>query len=80
MLELLTCALFITVGDRAVVDLHNIWEAIDDEGPEKHRIRDFIFLNGQTHQTGQRLELGDLNKAIDVVVLEEQRLKLQKAL
>ena len=52
MLELLASSLLVTVADRAVVDLLNVGEAIDDERAEEHRVRDLVPLNGQAHETG----------------------------
>ena len=80
MLKLLPRTLLITVGNRPVVDFLDVWETVDDEGAQEHGVRDLIALDRQTHQVGQRLQLRDLDEAVDVVILEEQALELLETL
>ena len=71
MLELLTCPLFIAIRHWSVIDLINIWEPIDDESTQKHSIGYLVTFNRQTGQVCKCLKFRDLNKTVDVVVLEE---------
>lgn len=80
MLKLLSRSLLVAVCHWSVVYLNNVWEPVDDECPEKHGIRNFILLDRQRHQSCEGFELADLNEAVDVVVLEKQRLKLGEPL
>lgn len=56
VLELLPGALLVAVGDRTVVDLFDVGEAIDDECTQEHSVRYFIPFNGQAHQARQGLQ------------------------
>ena len=45
MLELLTSLVLIRITYGFPIDLCDIWEPIDDEGPEEYGVRHFIALN-----------------------------------
>ena len=72
MLELLSCPLLVAVCHLSIIDLINIREPVYNKSPKQHRIGHFVALNRQRCQIGQCLQLGDLDEAVDVVVLEEQ--------
>lgn len=80
MLELLASPLLVTIAHRPVVDLFDVREAVDDERAEEHRVRDLVSLDRQAHQTGQRLQLRNLDEAVNVIVLKEQTLQFLEAL
>ena len=50
VLELLTGPLLITIRNSFVINLYHIWESVHNECTQKHRVRNFVFLNGQAHQ------------------------------
>ena len=50
VLKLLTGALLVCVCHWPVVYLYHIREPVDNECPKKNGVRDFIFLDGKTHQ------------------------------
>ena len=80
MLELLAGPLLVTVGNSFVIDLHNVWETVDNEGAKKYSVRNFVLLNRETHQIGKSFKLRYLDETVDVVVLEEETFQFQKAL
>jgi len=52
MLELLSSALLVTIGDGAVVDFLDVGEPVDNEGAEKHRVAYLVPFDRQTDQIG----------------------------
>ena len=80
MLELLACSLFVTIRNCLIVDFDYIREAINNKGPQENCIRNFVLLYRQAHQVCESFQLGYLNKAVYVVVLEEQALEFGKSL
>ena len=80
MLKLLPCPLFVTIRNGPIVDLLHVWESVHNEGPQQHSVAHLVSLNGQAHQIGEGLQLGDLNEAVDVIVLEEQTFQLLESL
>ena len=71
MLELLASTLLVTIRNSFVIDLDDIRESVDNEGPEKDSVGNFVLLNWQTHQIGKCFKFWDLDETVDVVILEE---------
>ena len=80
MLELLAGPLLVSVRNALAVDLGHVGEAVDDERAQENRVRHFVALDREAGQRLQRLQLRDLDEAVDVVVLEEQSLEIDEAL
>lgn len=78
MLELLPCLLFIRICDSFLIDFCHIREPIHDESPQKHGVGHFIIFNRKGGETLQCLQLGNLDETIDIVVLEQQLLEIDK--
>ena len=55
VLELLTRPLLVGISDRLFVDLYDVREPVDDEGPEQHSTRDFVAFNRNADKRGQCL-------------------------
>ena len=79
MLELLAGPLLVSVRNALAVDLGHVGEAVDDERAQEHRVRHFVALDREAGQRLQRLQLRDLDEAVDVVVLEKQPLQVGEA-
>lgn len=80
MLELLPRLLLVLISHKVTIDLGHVRETVHDERAQKNRVRNFVALDGQRREALQRLQLGDLNEAVDVVVLEEESLQVDEAL
>jgi hypothetical protein len=80
VLELLACTLLVAISHCLVVDLHNVGEAVHDKCSKQHCVGHFVLLDRQAHETRKSLKLRDLNEAVNVVILEEERLEFHEAL
>ena len=80
MLELLPCPVLVRVADGLAVDFIDVWETVDDEGTEENGVRNLVVLNSQASKCLQSLQLRDLYETIDVVILEDKPLQVDKPL
>lgn len=78
MLELLASTLLVCVCHLLIVDLRNVGESVHDEGPHQGRLTHFIRFNIQVLQRLQGLQFRNLDKTVNIVVLEKQSLEFSK--
>lgn len=79
MLELLPRLLLIRIRHRIPIDLRHIREPVDDEGPEEDGVGHFVVLDGEGGEGLQGFEFRDLDEAVDVIILKQQLLQIDKA-
>jgi len=78
VLELLASALSVLVRDVGPIDSDNVGEAVHNKYTHQGSLRDFVVSDVHRLKGLKSFQFRHLNKAVDVVVLEQQTFQLCK--
>ena len=72
--------MLVRVSHSLIVNFVYIWESINDEGSQKHGVRYFVIFDAHAGQSGEGFKFRNLDKTVNVVVLEQKLLQLLESL